>query len=74
MQQKYDTSAVDAAYCLGYISGVATSIEDCEGEHVTKTQVVKVFQKYLDDHPEELDKTAAAVIRNALLKAFPCPK
>jgi Rap1a immunity proteins len=72
--KKYDTSAIDAGYCLGYVSGVATSVEDCEGEHVTKTQEVKVFQKYIEDHPEELDKTAASVIRSALLKAFPCSK
>jgi hypothetical protein len=72
--KNYDTSAIDAGYCLGYVSGVAASVPDCEREHVTKAQEVKVFQKYIDDHPEELDKTAASVIRNALLKAFPCSK
>jgi hypothetical protein len=75
--KNWDTNhinAIDAGYCLGYVSGVATSVEDCEGEHVTKAQELKVFQKYIDDHPEELDKTAASVIRNALLKAFPCAR
>jgi hypothetical protein len=29
------TSAIDAGYCLGYVSGVATAVNDCEGELTT---------------------------------------
>ncbi len=31
-------SAIDAGYCLGYVSRVASSVDDCEGEHVTNAQ------------------------------------
>jgi hypothetical protein len=41
-------------------------------EAVTNDQVVKVFVKYLDDHPEELHRVAALLLSEALHSAFPC--
>lgn len=68
------SGSFDAGYCVGFITGVDSEVENCEGENVTKGQVIKVVVKYLDDHPEELDQRASDLVRRALLKAFPCPK
>ena len=71
-----ETSAASysAGYCLGFIKGVDSEIETCEGDNVTLGQLVKVTVKYMDDHPEELDQIAATVVRRALIRAFPCKK
>jgi len=34
-------------------------------------QLVRVVQKYLEEHPEQLSKTASWLVRQAILKAFP---
>jgi hypothetical protein len=46
----------------------------CLPAEVTNGQVVKIFTKYLDDHPEELHEPAALLLVTSLRKAFPCGK
>jgi hypothetical protein len=41
---------------------------------VTKTQVFEAVKKYLDQHPEERDKTAYTLVNIALGNAFPPEK
>jgi Rap1a immunity proteins len=73
--KNWDTSgSFEAGYCVGFITGVDSQVENCPGDNVTRGQVLKVALKYMDDHPEELDQAASTVVRRALLKAFPCPK
>ncbi|MGO9640246.1 MAG: Rap1a/Tai family immunity protein [Candidatus Acidiferrales bacterium] len=35
---------------------------------------MQVFVKFLDDHPEELNRPAALLLAEALHEAFPCGK
>lgn len=62
-------------YCRGIVQGVVdASPQVCQGENVTLGQDFRVVFKYLQDHPEELDKRNTTLIQKALAKAFPCPK
>jgi Rap1a immunity proteins len=73
--KNWDTSAnYSAGFCLGFIKGVDSELDVCEGSEVTLGQLVKVTIKYMDDHPEELDQPASTVVHRALTKAFPCKK
>jgi hypothetical protein len=73
--KNWETSgSFNAGFCMGYISGVSQLVDDCEEENVTRGQVIKVTLKYIDEHPEELDKPASTIVSRALLKAFPCNK
>jgi hypothetical protein len=73
--KNWNTSgSFEAGYCVGFITGVDSQVENCPGDDVTRGQVIKVAVKYMDDHPEELDQAASTVVRRALVKAFPCPK
>jgi Rap1a immunity proteins len=59
-------------FCLGFVSGIADSAQDDANlTGTTRDQLVRVVHKYLDDHPEELSKGAAWLVRHALVKAFP---
>jgi hypothetical protein len=40
----------------------------------TTGQIVKVFRKYLESHPEELQHTAGMLFLLAMHEAFPCEK
>jgi hypothetical protein len=44
----------------------------CIPDGANTGQMVKVVQKYLDDHPEKLAQPAAALVEEATRKAFPC--
>lgn len=73
----YDTiheGIYNSGFCLGFIEGVSSLVEDCEGPNVTLGQEIKVVLKYMDDHPEQLDQNAATLVRRALMNAFPCKK
>lgn len=74
-----------AAICVGYISGFRESHESdemilkvapylyCVPQEVTVGQIIRVFVKYLEDHPEELHKEGHELLHSSLIKAFPCP-
>jgi hypothetical protein len=47
-------------------------VKFCLPAEVTNGQIVLVFVKYLEDHPEELHKPANLLLVKALRKAFPC--
>lgn len=51
-----------------------TLAEACIPPEATKGQLVKVFLKYLDDHPELLHERAILLYLTAMQKAFPCKK
>ena len=67
-------STFNDGVCFGYIVGVTALVNDCEGQNVTYGQEIRVVLKYMDDHPEQLDQQSTAIIRRALLGAFPCGK
>jgi Rap1a immunity proteins len=82
--------AASGSFCAGFISGVLEEqfmwtandtlhkrthdFRFCLPEKSTNDQILKVFVKYLDDHPEELHKPAALLLIQAMVKAFPCQK
>ena len=44
----------------------------CLPAEVTNGQIILVFVKYMEDHPEQLHKPANLLLVEALRKAFPC--
>ena len=64
-------------YCLGYVTGIANALQlvvgdVCVPEKKTRRQVVNVAVSYLQAHPERGHHLAAALVRAALVEAFPC--
>ena|ERR1700733_4824606 len=80
----------DAGFCAGFMSGVNEDqlmwqasdkmdhrdhiLSYCFPDASTNGQMLRVFVKYLDDHPEELHESAAFLYLKAMHKAFPCGK
>lgn len=74
----------DAVFCLGAftaIIGLANDTWADNGLHIfrfcaptgaTGVQFIRVFLKYVDDHPEESHKIFSRVALIALSRAFPC--
>jgi hypothetical protein len=70
--------------CVGYISGYRDSAGiikyhtgkhySCGGESASTGQLARIFLNYLAKHPEQLDKSAMAVLNIADMTAFPCKK
>jgi hypothetical protein len=81
-------SAFDAGLCGGFIDGVmdgmyymavnkAKTFTDvkmpfCLPSDVSNEQIVKVYMKFLNDHPENLNDPATVLLVRALTAAFPC--
>jgi Rap1a immunity proteins len=64
--------------CYGYIIGVADVFDSqnasgvCMPKEAVARQVIDVVKKYLTEHPETRDYTAASEVQVALQEAFPC--
>ncbi len=87
---RVETAAFAGGFCAGFIDGVlnehsmweandishkrAHEYKFCFPDNITNDQIMKVFVKYLDDHPEELHKPAAVLLVESMEKAFPCQK
>lgn len=68
--------AHDSGYCFGFVSAVAEHLNEDDGvdfsdKAITRDQLIRVVQKYMEDHPEELSKPASWLIRQAFIQAFP---
>jgi Rap1a immunity proteins len=77
-------------FCAGFVEGVIDSQymreaadsglgpsnipRYCIPQEATYDQIVKVFVKYLDEHPELLHKPACSLLIASWVKAFPCGK
>jgi Rap1a immunity proteins len=73
-----------AAFCWGaftVLRGVTSILSDdqrtmalhvCAFTQATVSQYIRVFLKYVDDHPEIADQAFGFVAVNALIQAFPC--
>jgi hypothetical protein len=63
--------AYNIGFCEGFVSGVADSVQDDANLiDIPRDQLVRVVQRYLEDHPEELSKGASWLVRRALVT---CP-
>lgn len=72
------------AQCLGYIESAVDTHETlvdwkrippkfCMPGNVALDQIRLVVVKNMNEHPEELHKSASSLVLRALNKAFPCP-
>jgi hypothetical protein len=70
----------DAEDCLSFVRGVfdAATIIDapkyqlCTPEHTTTRTITELVAKFLDEHPEARQYTAASVVITRLQTAYPC--
>lgn len=52
--------------------GIADFIQDdATLTGIPRGQLIRVVQKYMTDHPEELNKGSSWLVRQAIVKAFP---
>jgi len=75
-------SVADQNVCVGYVLGVADAAQMldletsmrryCLPENLTSSQLEKAAVKHMNDHPQQLDKSASYYILVSLRKAFPC--
>jgi hypothetical protein len=75
----------DAGRCMGLIDGFAGAAAFYEGrpgapgaicfpaEGATIGQSVRIVDKYLQSHPEQLHESSTVLIFGAFLEAYPCP-
>jgi hypothetical protein len=73
--------AYDAGVCLGFTSGVRStifmvelpeSIRSCTPTKATMSQLARVVVKFLEEHPAQLDGEQTLLTMLALKEAFPC--
>ena len=78
---------INAGICLGYIQGAVDAINLslhpystlplppawCAPKEATTDELIRVFLKYIDGHPEELSHAAADVLWRAMIDSYPCP-
>jgi hypothetical protein len=67
--------AFQFAYCLGLVRGVTDALDYTDKISLPKNhnvgQSVRIVQKYLQDHPEELAERDSLLVFTALVKGFP---
>jgi len=68
----------DALQFQAYVFGVVDVLEDagymCIPSNVKGRQLFAIVMKYIDNHPEEWNKTASYLVETPLLNTFPCKK
>jgi hypothetical protein len=73
-----DRVLFDAGFCMGIVAGTMWGLQltdlVCLPKGVTIGQGLKVLIRYMDDHPEELDKETAELVARASVKAWPCSR
>jgi hypothetical protein len=70
------------SFCVGYVSAVVDAVVSdvdrrkffCIPNGVTYDQLMKVAVKYLEQDPKNLHWSAHALVHNAILDAYRCPK
>ena len=84
------SSAFAVGFCPGFISGVLSGAEVweasdtlrkvthpmawCRPEQANNGEIIRVFVKFLEDHPERLHEPAGLLLLTSLSTAFPCKK
>lgn len=79
--QNYPRPSKSTSLCRGYIWGALDTARGivklqaaCPPVGVSGEQLVALTIKYLDDHPDQLQSSAASLIWKMYATAFPCPK
>ena len=65
---------MDLGYCLGLVRGVTETLVLLNKIEPNPQGGVRLVQKYLHDHPEELVNPDTVLVFRALTEAFPRPK
>ncbi|MGA7225461.1 MAG: Rap1a/Tai family immunity protein, partial [Candidatus Acidiferrales bacterium] len=87
---KPPVKSFDVGFCFGFIDGANSAhqvwaasdktnhrnhaMSYCFPDSVTNGQMLRVFVKYLDEHPQDLHEPAALLYIEAMRRAFPCGK
>ena len=64
----------DVGYCDGFIAGVTETVDLKWWDPpvpLKHDQLMAVVKKYIEAHPEEWDQPGSALVRKALIRAFP---
>ena len=85
---KPPVKSFDVGFCFGFMDGANSAhqiwaasdktnhrnhaMSYCFPDSVTNGQMLRVFVKYLDEHPQDLHEPAALLYIEAMRKAFPC--
>ena len=75
----------DAGFCWGAFAAIqelsrfrkssgATMIDVCAPSDSSRLQFIKIFSKYVDDHPANAHETFALIAYLSLSEAFPCDR
>jgi hypothetical protein len=78
-----DDTLTTSVYCKAFIQGALnahdhfTSFHDfpsqcCLPKVISVKQIVGIFMKYINEHPNFLERPAMTTFDNALTEAFPC--
>jgi hypothetical protein len=59
-------------YCLGLVTGVSETSDDVCSMGVSSVQMVTAVVKFLEDHPDRLNLKTTTLVRQALMRAWPC--
>jgi len=59
---------------VGQATGAAQGLTFCPPANITAGQAMLVVEKYMRDHPEQLNQHPGTLSSVALLAAFPCKK
>jgi hypothetical protein len=77
---------LNVGICLGYVQGavdgyelelasglVPKSLKACVPKGATADELIRVFLKFIEGHPEDLSYAAADVVWRAMIVSYPCP-
>ena len=68
-------------YCSGYTLGILELIqlqqfsgktEECVPQNITSLQAIRIYVKYLEEHPEKFHQSATILYVGSLEEAFGC--
>ena len=81
------TNDYNGGFCVGFIAGTVVQAQNrfnpatgtkmgpsliCMPKDVTYEQMRKILMRYLDNHPEELNKSGVWLLLKSLQDAYPC--
>jgi hypothetical protein len=71
--QNYVVGVVDAMSLVRANEPALSKHLGCIGGSTKPSELRRIVGKYIAENPKQLDKPAVFVVREALIKAFPCP-
>ncbi len=81
---KEDPLNSHSSLCFGLLDGFINGLEYgflisekktklfCKPKNIPPQQIMKIMNKYLDEHPEDLHYEFGQILIEALIEAFPC--